>query len=228
MKHVVYGDFTCPACYLLSRRADLVAYGPDAVDWRAVEHHRLLPLTGRRPDPDERGQQDEAWGAVLTHLLPGEDLPGRPSATLVNTRAAVAGYAEAYGAGVAERARRLLFAAHWVDGQDIANPDVLRVLLADTIRSGDSASAPLREWGYAVSTGGGPVTSVGFRLIRDWQHQWQDLGEPREPVLVSSGSPPVTGDAALAALGSLVGGRVGDSHELVPLTLLAFSGRFWY
>ena len=228
MRHVVYGDFTCPACYLLSWRADLVADGPDAVDWRAVEHQPLLPLTGRRAGPDERAEQEQAWCSVRSHLLPGEDLPGRPPATMVNTRAAVAGYAEAYGAGVAERARRLIFHAHWVDGQDIGNPDVLRVLLGDTIRSGDSESKPLKEWGYAVSPGGGPVTSVGFRLIRDWERRWRDLGERHEPVLVGPSQSPVTGAAALTVLGSMVQGRVADPHELPPVTLLPFSGRFWY
>lgn len=227
MSPIVYGDFTCAACYLASRRADLLFADQHPVDWRAVEHHPGMPLTGKRLAQQEREQMDREWSSVLALLRPGEDLPGRPPSFLASTRAAVAGYAEAYGAGVAERARRLLFHAYWVDGQDIGHPDVLRVLLAAAIRSGHSTSEPLREWGYAVSPARGPLTSVGYHLILDWRQQWHDLGQPCEPTLLDSTDGAITGSAALAELGDLVSGPFSEHPELDPLPKPQSSGRFW-
>ncbi len=228
MSPIVYGDFTCAACYLASWRADLLSADQDPVDWRAVEHHPGVPLTGKRLAQQEREQMDREWSTARALLLPGEDLPGRSPSFLASTRAAVAGYAEAYGAGVAERARRLLFHAYWVDGQDIGDPAVLRVLLAAAIRSGHSASQPLREWGYAVSPARAPLTSVGYHLILDWRQQWRDLGQPCEPMLLDSTDRGVTGQAALAELGDLVAGRLSEHSELAPLPKRQSSGRrFW-
>ncbi len=52
MTVTVYGDFNCPYSYLASQRADLLSRAGVAVDWRAVEHDRGLPVTGSRPDSD--------------------------------------------------------------------------------------------------------------------------------------------------------------------------------
>lgn len=235
MTLVIYGDFTCPACYLASWRADLLAGGDEAVDWRAVEHEPRRPLTGEHPGPRERGCWDERWQAVQAVLLSQERLPGRLPAVVPSTRGAVAAYAEAYGAGVPDRARRLLFRACWVDGRDIGDPEVLRGLLGDTIRSGHSASPPLREWGYAVSAARGPVTTSAFRLIRDWRRAWSSSGAPQEPLLVGPDGVSVVGRAVLTELGRLLEisrGEVGDDggvgrHRLAALPPHQSSGRFW-
>ena len=52
MTVIVYGDFNCPYSYLASQRADLLSRAGVAVDWRAVEHDRGLPVTGSRSDSD--------------------------------------------------------------------------------------------------------------------------------------------------------------------------------
>lgn len=224
---IIYGDFTCAMCYLASWRADLLDDTPDAVDWRAVEHQPSLPLTGLRPGRPELEGRSSQWGAMDSLRMPGELVPGRSPSFVASTQAAVAGYAEAYGAGVAERARRALFRAYWVNGLDIGNPEVLRTALGDIIRSGHSTSRPLREWGYAVTSARGPVTTVAFHLIRDWREQWTELGAPREPVLVGTDGWTAHGGDVLAELGRRVEEHSTGRHDLPALAPKQQSGRFW-
>ena len=224
---IIYGDFTCPMCYLASWRADLLDDTADAVDWRAVEHQPTVPLTGLRPARPELEGLTSRWGAMTSLRMPGEVVPGRSPSFVASTQAAVAGYAEAYGAGVADGARRALFRAYWVGGLDIGNPEVLRVLLGDIIRSGHSSSRPLHEWGYAVTSARGPVTTAAFHLIRDWNQQWRELGAPREPLLVDDDGSTATGGDVLAELERRLSGRPTDRHELPALPPRQLAGRFW-
>lgn len=227
MGPIVYGDFTCAVCYLGSWRADLMSAAQGPIDWRAVEYHPKTSFTGSRLNQQEREQMNQSWSSARDLLLPGEDLPGQPPTFLANTRAAVAGYAEAHGAGVAERVRRLLFHAYWVDGQDIGNPEVLRVLLAEAIRSGSSTSQPLHEFGYAVTLARGPVTSIAYHLILDWRKQWQDLGQPCDLLFQDSAGEALTGQNALSALGELMVAQVSERHELASPMKHQWSGRYW-
>jgi len=166
---VVYADFNCVLCYLASWHADLLAGTPEAVDWRAVESQPHLPATGIRLDQAGSEQLEQEWSSARALFSTGSDLPGKPPARVANTGAAVAGYAEAYGAGVADHVRRLLFRAYWVDGADIGDPEVLRRIIAVAIRSGHSTAQPLWESGYAVSMARGPITTGAYYRIRDWQ-----------------------------------------------------------
>jgi hypothetical protein len=90
---------------------------------------------------------------------------------VANTQAAVSAYAEAYGAGVADDVRRLLFALYWEDGVDIGNPNALRTPLAAPILRGSSLSDRLRRFGYAVSVARGPITTSAWRRIRAWRSE---------------------------------------------------------
>jgi hypothetical protein len=95
---------------------------------------------------------------------------------VANTQAAISAYAEAYGAGVADDVRLLLFALYWEDGVDIGNPNALRTPLAAPILRGSSLSDPLRRFGHAVSVARGPITTSAWRRIRAWRSEWQQLG----------------------------------------------------
>lgn len=224
---IVHGDFTCPFSYLASWRTDLLVGTDAAVQWRAVEHAPHTPLTGQRLDDDGSRQALQEWHQVQELLLPDEELPGRPPSTRSSTRAAVAGFAEAAGAGVADQVRRLLFRAYWVDGLDIGNPEILRALLAAPIRAGHATSAPLREFGYAVSPARGPVTSAAHRRIRRWRDEWVALGDPTIPALVEDGRV-LTGVPAVVRLGELVADRLGEPHHESETALPVTSERFWY
>jgi hypothetical protein len=45
------------------------------------------------------------------------------------------------------------------------------------------SSEPIREWGFAVTMTGGPITTRAWHLIRDWNQEWQALGRPELPSL---------------------------------------------
>ena len=111
MNVIVYGDFNCPYSYLASQRADLLSRAGGAVDWRAVEHDRGLPVTGL-PSASDRAAWDRELAEVASLALPGEQVPAGPPVLISNTAAAVAAYAEAVSDGVAGELRRRLFQRH--------------------------------------------------------------------------------------------------------------------
>jgi hypothetical protein len=181
---VLYGDFNCPWSYLAARRAAVLATGGMQVDFRAVEHEPWRPR--RFTDSSVRFEcLHEEMDLVLGQLLPGEALPYALAGFVPYTRVAVAAYAEAYAAGVADQVRQLLFDAFWMHGVDLGDTEVVRILLADALRSGSSRSEPVREWGYAVDLAGSPVTLTAFRLRAAWADQWRDTGKETVPVLVT-------------------------------------------
>lgn len=180
---VLYGDFSCPMCYLASQGVDVLAGAGVAVQWRAVEHSPELPVTGLRYDAASSSAVERALGDARTLLRPGEQLPAAVPAMVPKTEAAVSAYAEACGAGVSDEIRRLLFTAYWEDGVDIGNPLVLHTLLASTFMRGTATSDPIRRFGYAVSVSRGPITSQAWRRIRSWRQDWQALGTPELPSL---------------------------------------------
>lgn len=213
-RFVVFGDFNCPYSYLASRRAAVLAAQGVVVDWRAVEHDPWVPR--RFADSSVRvACLEEEMEKVTGMLLPGERLPYEPAGFLPYTKAAVTGYAEAYGAGVAAEARTLLFDAFWTRGVDLGNPRTVRALLADTVRCGSTRSGVLRDWGCAVDVTGGPVTTLGWRTVGQWRAEWLTTGKEVVPTLLEDGRP-LFGEQALDRLaGELV--RRGLDPAAVPL-----------
>ncbi|EWT00596.1 hypothetical protein N865_14520 [Intrasporangium oryzae NRRL B-24470] len=208
----IWGDFTCPFSYLAWRRSeDLAADADVEVDWRAVEHdpwHHLRPV-----DVTDRftALHDE-MPRVTAHLMPGEPLPYTLKGHVPFTGAATAGYAEAYGAGVAVPVRRALFDGFWRHGIDLDDARVIRTLLADDIRSGSSPTELLRVWGYAVDVTGGPITTMGWHLRRDWWSQWHELGGV-VPTLVVDDGPASVGEDALTRLAAEMRARGLDEWD---------------
>ncbi len=197
---VIYADFGSAACSLASGRADALGVAGVEVDWRAVEPDPRLPVAGGRLGGAEREAVARELDALARLLLPGEELPRSLPAFRPNARGPVAAYAEAYGAGVAEDVRRLLFSAYWGQGLDIGSPETLRRLLAGAMLRGHSTSVPLSEFGLAVSPSRGPITMGAHRRIRSWAEDWRGLRVAPLPVLVVDGALPVAGETALRRL----------------------------
>ncbi len=220
MSLVIYADFGSPASYLASQRVDALQAAGVAVDWRAVEPHPRLPVGGAA-SPAERADLERELDAVRDLLLPGERLSAVTPGLRPNMRGPVAGYAEAYGAGVADDVRRLLFSAYWSEGLDVGSVETLRRLLAGPMMRGCSDSVPLREFGLAVSPSRGPITMGAHRRIRAWREAWQQLATGQLPVLVVDGALPVSGETALRRLEKEL---ARADAELQPL--LADPGRY--
>jgi 2-hydroxychromene-2-carboxylate isomerase len=211
MTSVVYGDFNCPFSYLASLRIDaLVRDGLD-IEFRAVEHAVDVPVVGRRLDDDGRAALAAEMREVRDLLAPGEEFCETIPQTVPNTHAAISGYAEAFGVGVAHDVRRLLFDAYWSKGLDIGSPEVLRSLLAAAIKNGASPSFTLREAGYAVSTNRGPITVGAYRRISAWRDGWRGLGTETIPV-VADGDDAHIGIDALTWLAKQLDARASAPH----------------
>jgi 2-hydroxychromene-2-carboxylate isomerase len=180
---VIYGDFSCPMCYLASQGVDALTNAGVAVQWRAVEHRPDLPVGGLRHGLDTGSAAERSLGDARALLRPGDQLPATVPALVPKTMAAVSAYAEACGAEVEDEIRRLLFSAYWEGGVDIGSPTVLHTLLAGAFMRGRATSDPIRRFGYGVAVTGGPITSQAWRLIRGWRQEWQALGAPELPSL---------------------------------------------
>ena len=228
MKVIVYGDFNCPYSYLASQRADLLSRAGVAVDWRAVEHDRGLPVTGSRPDSDR-----DAWDRELTEVaslaLPGEQVPAAPPLLISNTSAAGAAYAEAVSDGVAGELRRRLFRAIWVQGLHLSSADEVRRLITavmwpqeditDRLASPDIPSLLLRDpdlarivrrSGGTIIRDGQPLTTAGWRRIRQWRQEWLALPSQVVPAVTGPDQivrPGVEGLRYLADLAGTPGRR---------------------
>lgn len=235
---VLYLDFTCAWSYLASRRAAILQLsGGPAFDVRAVEHASRRPGD---PTSDSLTRLRATTEQVAGHLLTGEELPYALAGFVPHTQAAVSGYAEAYGAGVASRVRHLLFEAFWLHAFDLGDPHLIRTLLVDAVRSGSSRSEALREWGYAVDVTGGPITTTGWRLVRQWRAEWTGLGVGAVPLLLIEDTAPLVGAAAVEWLGvellargvedtplPMVGSEPRGAVEVESLPWVSANGNRW-
>lgn len=235
---VLYVDFTCAWSYLASRRAAVLqASGGPVLDVRAVEH---APRRTGSPVADSLTRLRATAEQVVGNLLTGEELPYALAGFVPHTAAAVSGYAEAYGAGVACQVRHLLFEAFWLHAVDLADPYLVRTLLIDAVRSGSSPSEALREWGYAVDMTGGPITTTGWRLVRRWRAQWAEHDVGEVPLLVTEDAAPLVGAAAVAWLGAellargiedtplpMAGSEPPSTSEVESLCWVSTNGNRW-
>jgi hypothetical protein len=211
---VVHGDFTCPWSYLTWLRTEVLRSDGVEIDWRSVEHdpwHVVGPAEAGDRFPALRAAVDR----VQEHLLPGETLPHTLAGFVPFTGAATSAYAEASVAQVAVPVRRLLFEWFWQHGLDLDDARLLRNLLVDEMRRGDSDAELVSLWGYSVDLTGGPITGAGWHTVRDWRDGWHALcaasdGGHVVPVVQVDGQAPVLGVAAVDLVGALLAGRGTD------------------
>ena len=205
MTLIVYGDFNCPYSYLASQRVDaIMSTGQAGVEWRAVEHDPRLALTGTPSSLDP-----QTWERELTEVAglaqPGEQPPAAAPPLISNTGAAVAAYAEAVTDGVQDELRRRLFAEIWVRQRHISSPYEVRQLVRDLMypagQQGEHLAVPdlpprtlhspqpgllPRLSGCTIAPDGGPLTTQGYRRIRQWRQEWLPGSEGAVPALTLS------------------------------------------
>jgi hypothetical protein len=219
---LIYGDFNCPYSYLASQRAGRLSKAGTAVDWRAVEHDRGLPAGGL-----PSGGDLASWGRELTEVaslaLPGEGVPVLP-VLITNTEAAVAAYAEAVSDGIEGELRRGLFRAIWVKGLNLSGPHEVRRLVtglmwpredvAVRLASPDFPSLLLRDTdmtrivrrlGGTIALNGVPLTTTGWRRVRQWRQEWLALPSQVIPAVIGSDHIVRPGVEGLRYLAGLVG-----------------------
>ena len=225
MTVIIYGDFNCPYSYLASQRADRLREAGVAVDWRAVEHGRLP--AGGLPS----GSDQASWGRELAEVaslaLPGELVPAGPPALISNTEAAVAAYAEAVSDGVADALRGSLFRAIWAQGLNISSPHEVRRLVTDLMWPREDVSVRLaspdfpslllrdadmtrivRRSGGTIALNGVPLTTAGWRRVREWRRAWLALPSQVIPAVIGPdhlARPGIEGLRYLAGLASTAG-----------------------
>ncbi len=221
MAIIIYGDFNCPYSYLASQRADQLGRSGTEADWRAVEHDCGLPLIGSRSDGD-RAAWDRELAEVASLALPGEHVPAGPPPLVSNTQAAVAAYAEAVSDGVAGGLRRRVFAAIWAGGLHLSSAYEVRRLVTAVmwpreditgrlaspefpsllIRDPDLARI-VRRSGGTIAPDGQPLTTAGWRRIRQWRQEWLALPSQVIPAVIGPGRAVRSGLEALTYLADL-------------------------
>jgi predicted DsbA family dithiol-disulfide isomerase len=171
----IYGDFNCPFSALASVRADaLLAAHVSEIDWRAIQHDTAIPLAGEAVEGDTAaGLESE----VLTiHELSEHDVHLQLLVPPVRSNTAAASAALAAAGDDADRLRRRLFAAVWVEGRNIGDATELERLGA---------------------MGRDDV------IARQWQCEFEALPRPVTPTLVLPDGYVSRGLGALARLAAL-------------------------
>jgi predicted DsbA family dithiol-disulfide isomerase len=159
---IVWSDYLCPWCYLgLDREQQLEELGLEVII-RPFELHREIPIGGRELRDGGR------TAAVFDHVgreCEAVGLPFRRPARSPNTRAVLsaAEHVRRTQPGVFPALHRALFAAHFADGRDIGDADVVDEIIASC--GGDPA--PVRA---AVDTGVAQE-AVDASMAEAWDHE---------------------------------------------------------
>jgi predicted DsbA family dithiol-disulfide isomerase len=175
---LVYGDFNCPFSALASARVDgLLGHLDTRVEWRAVQHDAAIPAAGEPVTGKTAASLEREVGTILE--MSACDLCLHLVVPRVRANTAIASVAFAGAGGDADRLRRRLFAAVWVEGRDIGNPGELRRLGAN---------------------------ERNVERAQQWQAEFDALDQPVTPTLVlpdGNVSPGLSALARLAALASV-------------------------
>lgn len=171
---VIYGDFNCPFSALASERAArAVVARLLSVEWRAVQHLPALPAVGEPVGGEVAAHLTEELELIQDLLVAGESFPAGVPGRRVNTALATGAFAVATGRR--GPLRRRIFRAHWFEGLDIGDPEVL-------VRLG--AQPPVEP----------------PEAMRRWQRAWEALDEPITPMMVWPDGTVVRGLKVLNAL----------------------------
>jgi predicted DsbA family dithiol-disulfide isomerase len=136
----IFSDVVCPWCYIGKRRLDrLIARGEVAdveIRWRAFQLYPGLPVEGmdRAEFVAARGGSRGAREQLLEEAADvGISMNFERIGRMPNTFAAhrlLHLAASRFGASTQHQLAEALFAAYFVEGSDVGNPDVLRIVAA--------------------------------------------------------------------------------------------------
>ncbi|HEV3225905.1 MAG TPA: DsbA family protein [Acidimicrobiales bacterium] len=138
MQALVWSDYICPWAYLGRDRTRLLRSLDVAVTPMPYELHPELPAGGRAIRPD--GRMAKAY-ADIAALCTEVELPFATPRLVPNSRRALE-TAEVVRGRWPEAFDALddaLFSAHFVDGVDIGDPEVIDAIVAGVVASGASA-----------------------------------------------------------------------------------------
>jgi predicted DsbA family dithiol-disulfide isomerase len=145
MEALVWSDYLCPWCYVGTDRSNLLESLGVTVSPRPFELHPRIPVEGitLRDRWGPRYDQAVAMYARIEEECGAVGLPFRRPERIPNTRRALQTaecvrqrYPDAFPA-----LDRSLFAAHFVDGRFLGDPDVLDELVAATGADADAVRA---------------------------------------------------------------------------------------
>lgn len=170
----IYGDFNCPFSALASARADALLAVGYVIDWRAIQHDKVIPAVGETVGGDIAAALAAEVATIRDLSEPDLRLDLVVPPVRSNTAASSAAFAAALDD--ADPLRRRLFAAVWVEGRNIGDPAEL-----------DRIGAVGRDDAIAAR----------------WQREFEALPQPITPTLVLPDGYISRGLGALARLADL-------------------------
>ena len=181
----IYGDFNCPFSALASARVDVLLHaGASEIDWRAIQHDTAIPTTGEAVEGDTAAML--AAEVVTIRELSHEDVRLHLAVPPVRSNTAASSTAFAAAGDDADRLRRRLFAAVWVEGRNLGDPGELGRLGAD-----------------------GRDDELALR----WQDEYEALPRPITPTLLLPDGSVSRGLGALARLAEFVAATPSTSTK---------------
>lgn len=166
----MWSDYLCPWCYLGRDRTALLTSLGATVTHLPYELHPELPLEGRRIRPD--GRLRPTFDRIESECRE-LGIPFRRPERTPNSRRAleVAEVARLHFPEAFPALDDALFAAHWVEGTDIGDPEVLDQLAVD-------AGVDLDEMHGILSAG------LGFRAVDASIDRAREIGVTGTPAWV--------------------------------------------
>ena len=129
----VYSDYTCPWCYIGSRRLDRLREElPDDValdvEWKPFEIHPEVPEEGM--PVEELGYAEERWKMMQARLREqaaqeGLEMANRPKVSNTHEALAASAWAQAEDPGRFPAFHEALFEAYFAEGRDLGRREVI-------------------------------------------------------------------------------------------------------
>ncbi|HSR42442.1 MAG TPA: DsbA family oxidoreductase, partial [Longimicrobiales bacterium] len=152
----VYSDYTCPWCYIGSRRLDRLRadVGEDVrldVEWKPFEIHPEVPPGGM--PVEDLGYPEERWEVMQAHLrhqaaAEGIEVGNRPKVSNTHQALAASVYAQEEEPQRFPSFHEGLFRAYFSEGRDLGDEGVILDVAEDAGLDVDALEAALEDRRY--------------------------------------------------------------------------------